>query len=257
LSAFEWIATGYFAGLALAAAAVEAPMSRRLRGVSAALGAALTVAAIARFGNDGFRAWAPHAYLVTGYWLPALLTQRLTAATRFERWLVASDARLRPLLPDVPAPLVHVAELAYLVCYAVVPASFAVVWVAGTTLDVQRFWAAVLLAGYACYGSLPWLLSRPPRAIGARQSARHVGAVNVFVLRCVSHELNTFPSGHVAVSFAAALVAWTVMPVAGALVALVAAAIAIGAAAGRYHYVIDVVVGLGVALIAGAIAIRG
>lgn len=253
MAAFEWIAIAYFAGLAVAAAAVKVPTSRRVAVVGVAVGAALAVAGIAQLGNDALRVWAPHAYLITGYWLPALLTQRLTAATRFEQWLVASDSRLRPLLPDVPAPLVHVAELAYLVCYALVPASFAVVWAAGTARDVQRFWVAVLLAGYACYGSLPWLLSRPPRAI-ERTTARHVGAVNIFVLRRVSHELNTFPSGHVAVSFAAALVAWTVFPVAGALVAVVATAIAIGAAAGRYHYVIDVVVGLAVALIAGAIA---
>lgn len=231
-------------------------MSRRVGVVGAALGAVVVVAAIARLGNDGFRAWAPHAYLVTGYWLPALLTQPLTAATRFERWLVASDESLRPLVPDGPALLVLVAELSYLFCYALVPASFAVVWVAGTAADVQRFWVAVLLAGYACYGSLPWLLSRPPRAIGTRPSAHHVGAVNVFVLRCVSHELNTFPSGHVAVSFAGAFVAWTVLPVAGAIVGIVATAIAIGAVTGRYHYVIDVVVGLAVALIAGAVALR-
>jgi hypothetical protein len=69
---------------------------------------------------------------------------------------------------------------------------------------VDRFWTAVLLSGFVCYGSLPWLISRPPRTLtGATTNAVGVRGVTQFVLARVSHGLNTFPSGHVAVSLAA------------------------------------------------------
>jgi membrane-associated phospholipid phosphatase len=70
----------------------------------------------------------------------------------------------------------------------------------------------------------------------------------------VSHQLNTFPSGHVAVSLAAAAVVASLSPPAGLLFGLMAAAIGVGAAAGRYHYVIDVLLGagMGAAVVAAA-----
>jgi membrane-associated phospholipid phosphatase len=64
----------------------------------------------------------------------------------------------------------------------------------------------------------------------------------------MSHRLNTFPSGHVAVSAAAALAVLGVWSPAGILLALLAGGIAAGAAAGGYHYVIDVVLGLAIAV---------
>jgi hypothetical protein len=176
-----------------------------------------------------------------------------TLPTRFERWLAASDRRVRPRLPGVPPVLRHVAELAYLLCYPVVPAALAVVATQGDAADVTRFWLAVLTAGYASYASLPWLVSRPPRLTGEATPARDFGAVNAFVLGRVSHQLNTFPSGHVAVSCAAAGSVWTVSPPAAAIVGLLAVAIAVGAAAGRYHYVVDV--WLGVAVAAAAVMV--
>jgi membrane-associated phospholipid phosphatase len=67
--------------------------------------------------------------------------------------------------------------------------------------------------------------------------------VNEFVLKRVSHGLNTFPSGHVAVSMAAALEVMAVSQLAGTLLLAIASAIAAGAILGRYHYGVDVVVG--------------
>jgi len=101
-----------------------------------------------------------------------------------------------------------------------------------------------------CYVSLPWLVSRPPRLV-REHTARAIARLNVFVLGRVSHQLNTFPSGHVAVSLAAAAGVAQVSAVAGALVLLTALAIALGAVAGRYHYMVDVLLGV---LVAGAAA---
>ena len=122
-------------------------------------------------------------------------------------------------------------ELAYLFCYPLVPLSFTIVWFEGGSMDVERFWLAVLLSGYACYVTLPWLVSRPPRARqqhGARGGIRHL---NAHVLARWSHQFNTFPSGHVAVAAAAAIGVGAVSTGAGVAIGAVVAAIAVGAAA--------------------------
>jgi membrane-associated phospholipid phosphatase len=70
-----------------------------------------------------------------------------------------------------------------------------------------------------------------------------VARTNVSILRVVSHGMNTFPSGHVAVSVACALSVARIWPEAGVALGVVAAAVAVGAAAGRYHFIIDVALG--------------
>jgi membrane-associated phospholipid phosphatase len=260
---YEGLAVVYFGGLALATLAVPGP--RRVGAMLLALAASGAVAAAALYGSDTLRAWLPHVYLVAGYWLPAFIAQRTADATKFERWLRRTDDVLRPESGALPVFFKELTELAYLLCYPLVPASFAVVWLVGSSADVDRFWMAVLPAGYACYVSLPWLVSRPPRLAGvphapadgrSRIPARHrIADANLCVLGRVSHELNTFPSGHVAVSLASAVCVGWVSPTAGALVGVATVAIALGAAAGRYHYVLDVILGLIVGAAAVALAL--
>jgi membrane-associated phospholipid phosphatase len=74
------------------------------------------------------------------------------------------------------------------------------------------------------------------------------------VLRRVSHELNTFPSGHVAVATAVALTIFPVSRVAGVFFSIVAIGIAAGAAVGRYHYGVDAIAGVLVGIAAALIA---
>lgn len=257
MASHEWLAVAFFVGLSLAAAAAPVPWHRRLSVAALAAGVAVTVVLIAVLGSLALRAWAPHVYLVAGYWLPGLLVARSVEPTRFEQWLVRSDVTLRRQLPSIPHSLAHVTELAYLLCYPLVPLSLAIVWTRGTEADVQRFWVAVLAAGYACYVSLPWLVSRPPRLTPLAPPALPTPparALNVFVLGRVSHELNTFPSGHVAVSSAAAAMLAPLSPGIAAIVGAIALAIAIGAVAGRYHYVVDVLFGFAVAAASVALA---
>jgi membrane-associated phospholipid phosphatase len=255
MAAYESIAVAYFLGLSLVAWLGPVPMQRRLVVSGMALGIAAVIAAIAEIGTSVLRAWAPHVYLVAGYWLPAMLAARPLAPTRFERWLVGSDFRIRRRLPVVPETLRPLTEVAYLLCYLLIPAAFAMVWTRGAQDAVIRFWAAVLLSGYACYVCVPWLVSRPPRLLEqASDSVNPVGRLNVLVLSRVSHGLNTFPSGHVAVSCAAAIMLGAVSPAAAVALGMVAVLIAVGAAAGRYHYAIDVLFGLGVAAVGIALA---
>jgi membrane-associated phospholipid phosphatase len=240
---FESIASAFFFALAAAALATQAPKRRRSQ--VALLSGAFAIGVIAASqAGEALRSWLGHAYLVAGYWIPALLIPTSDPSSRFESWLVRSDEWCRMYAIRPPSWAASVLELSYLLCYVLVPVAFVIVWANGTMADVDRFWTAVLLSGFACYASLPWLISRPPRSLNAMttQSAR-VHGVNEFVLARVSHGLNTFPSGHVAVSIAAALQVMPISQPAGIVLLAIASAIAAGAVLGRYHYALDVVVG--------------
>ena len=267
MTSFEWLAVAYF--VFVAATAPRDP--RSLRGWLYAAGAITLVIVAVLAGPAWVRVWLPHAYLVLGYWIPAAFTPA-PADDRFERWLTAADRCLarawhRPgtNLPratnltrawHVPGTS-HVFELAYLLCYPMVPAAFTVIYLRGDARDVERFWLAVLLAGYACYGTLRWTAARPPRLISTNTADGTLAAFNVWVLGRVSHRLNTFPSGHVAVSVAASMAVWAVSIEAGVAFGAIAVAIAVAAVAGRYHYLIDVLLGVLLGLAAGAIALTG
>ena len=257
---FEWLTIAYLSGL-LAAALLGATL--RATAIAMGLGT-LAMVAMAPFAPPDVRFWMPVGYLLVGYRLPGFLVRAdARPMQRFEEWLARTDLRVLRWLPGLPAPVAPVVEVAYLFCYPLVPASFALAWSAGTPLEFERFWVSVLLSGYLCYGTLPWLLTRPPRVMppswwagfspSETPAAVHPARrLNVFVLSRFSHGWNTFPSGHVAVSWAAAWSLLHIWPAAGVAVAVLASAISIGAATGGYHYAIDVVAGW---LIAGAVAV--
>lgn len=249
MAVHEWIVAGYFGALALVAWLFPVPRRQRVLATAASI-AVLTIVVLLSGRWPHVRAWIPHVYLVAGYWIPALLVQRVKDS-RFERWLVWSETALRRSLPVVKAPLAPVVELAYLLCYALIPVAFALVWESGRAVEVERFWTAVLVAGYSCYATLPWLVSEPPRlSAGHARIHGRIATLNAYVLGRVSHRMNTFPSGHVAVTAAAAASVASISTAASVGLLVVVAGIAVGAASGRYHYVIDVLLGLVVAAVA-------
>jgi len=268
MTSFEWLTIAYLAVITAAGWRRQSP--RRLRAAGyAALAIALVI--VARFtASSAVRAWLPHAYLVLGYWLPALLTP-VPTSDGFQRRLAAADAHLwsaarsaletqwepgegggSSRLPSsryIKRGALGWFELAYLLCYPIVPISFSIVWVRGIEEDAVRFWLAVLAAGFACYGTLPWTAAWPPRHFSTRAHGG-LAAINLYVLQRLSHGLNTFPSGHVAVSVAASLAVASVSAPAGVTVGLMAASIAVAAIVGRYHYVVDVISGLLIGILA-------
>src|SRR4029079_8817641 len=76
---------------------------------------------------------------------------------------------------------------------------------------------------------------------------------NLWLVRRVTHEANTFRRGHVAAAAVIALVLLRIAPAWGVVFAIIALGIAAGCIVGRYHYVVDV--GAAVLLSAGARAV--
>jgi membrane-associated phospholipid phosphatase len=242
----------YLTGMALA--------RRKLRPAVLSLA---TLVSVLTIGMPGI---APLVYLLVGYWLPALIVE--TPDMRFEQRLLDADRRLFGadglvrFARRAPRAIIEYLELAYLLCYAVVPAGYACLLLGGYDAGaIDRFWSVVLLAGFVCYGLLPWIPTRAPRAIEPSQGTPRsmVRAVNVAVLKRASVQWNTFPSGHTAASLATALAVGREMPVAGLVFGIIALSIAAGSVVGRYHYAADAIVGAAVAVLAfvTAAAARG
>jgi membrane-associated phospholipid phosphatase len=251
LFTFEIVAVAYFAVIA-ALSSLSGASGRRARVGAAAVVAAGSILAVSRFLGPDARAWLAHVYLVAGYWLPALLIAR--SPGRFEAWLRRTESFGSFGSFGSFAWIREICEIAYLCCYPVVPAAFLTVYLKGSIADVDGFWTSVLAAGYVCYISLPWLVSRPPRIVeGSMTGGSRVRDLNLHVLDRFSHGWNTFPSGHVAVAVAAALSVISVAPLAGVAFVVVAIGIAIGSVSGRYHYLIDTLAGMIVGVLSWAI----
>ena len=201
----------------------------------------------------------PLIYVLVGYWLPALIVEQPNLP--FERRLLDADRRLfgadglSRFERHAPRAVIEYLELSYLFCYAVIPAGYACLLLAGHNGDaIDRFWSVVLLASFLCYGLLPWIPTRAPRAIEPSAGATRswVRELNLAVLNRASVQWNTFPSGHTAASLATALAVGYEMPLAGLLLGCVAVSIAAGSVVGRYHYAADAIVGAAVAVLAFA-----
>ena len=200
--------------------------------------------------------WHPALQILIGYWLSGLFYVRPMPAV--ERWLMAGDrwlffrGGLKTAVDRSPRIVLELLELAYLSVYVVVPAGFAVAWRLG--VDVERYWTFVLLAELACYGALPWIQARPPRAVPDYELvARRPVAVrrlNNLILRHGSIQASTVPSGHAAGAVAVALGVSVVSLPAAIAFGVIALGIVIGSVVGRYHYAADSVAGVLVALVA-------
>jgi len=119
--------------------------------------------------------------------------------------------------------------------------------------QIEWFWRVVLVAEFACYGMLPWIQTRPPRAIEATRNTAlelaHLRRLNLAIATRASIQVNTLPSGHAAGAFATALVIASIQPRTGVAFLFLALSISVATVLGRYHYVVDTVLGVLVALV--------
>lgn len=259
---WEWIAFGYYAYLLVVALANRRFVRARV-GAFAGLVMCGVVLGSQAFPWPGlhmsaliFAILLPMPVLLIGYWLSGLFFVRPMPAV--ESWLMAMDRRLlrQPGIfaayEGSPRFVRESLELAYVLVYPVIPAAVATLIIGGHAGGLPRFWTVVLLAEFISYGAMPWLQTRPPRAIEGAAGMFHPPSAlrrfNASILDRGSIQANTVPSGHAAGAVATALAVADVMPYAGIGFLVVAAAIVAATVLGRYHYLVDSLLGILVAL---------
>ncbi len=199
------------------------------------------------------RDWVPYALLFLCYRQGGLFITRWN--TKFEARLERLDLTLvAPLLAwcgahRVGSWILTYLEAAYLAYYVSLPLSLAALYLTGAAREADRFWTVVLLASYGSCNTLPFIQLRPPRMLNENWTpavpSSVVRAFNLWILRRGSIHANTFPSAHVAIATAGALVLLKLGPLWIGLVFLwIAISIALGAVAGRYHYAADAILGV-------------
>ena len=248
-----WLAASavYFVYVALLAALMRGvARGRRVRAFTCVALAALVMVAAARTAGALLHVWLlPPILLLLAYWATGALF--VAPMPRIERALQRVDQRLRIRERALRAPawLATFLEFAYAGVYPLIPIALALhLWFAEPP-DPPRFWAVILITDYICFGTLPWLQTRPPRSIERDEPWRSAfRRFNTRLMNAASIRVNTFPSGHAAEALAAALLVldapWPWLLWMFVNVAVISA----GAVFGRYHYAVDAVAGWIVAL---------
>ena len=244
--------TVFFVYLGIVAALLPGlSRNRRRLAYAGALTGLVVVAGSRSFPHPVLADWIlPPTLLLLGYWTSGLLF--VAPMPRAERSLLAFDAalRVRQVAASVPRAIAEFLEASYMAVYPVIPIALALHLTRTPDPDAGRFWAVILITDYICFGTLPWVQTRPPRTI-ERQPPWHsrFRPLNLRLLGGASIHANTFPSGHAAEALAAALLVSGAGPLVSATMFLMAVAISAAAVLGRYHYAGDAVAGWVVALV--------
>lgn len=263
----EWVAVGYF-GYLLAVALTRPRWPRRARALLASLAALVMVwlpslwpeTPLTRIARD----WLPALYLVLGYWLSGWYF--VEPMRGIEARFMGIDWRLlgrdggSAIVESWPRVVLELLELAYVTCFLFVPGGLMLLALTGHRESADRFWTLVLLGEFGSFAALPWIQTRPPRAVEAPGAIDRRGLfmrrLNRLQVNSVSIGVNTFPSGHVAGALATAIAVSEVFPTLAPWLLAIVAAIAIAAVLGRYHYAVDAVAGAVLTLVAWAF-VRG
>jgi hypothetical protein len=235
---------------ATAYALPEVGTARRRRALFfAALGIVVLILTAALRSWPLLATWVlPPALLLLAYWTSGSLF--VAPMPDVERALVAFDRRLGVggVAAAMPRAGAELLEVAYALVYPLIPVALGLHLLFAGRPDPDRFWMVVLTTDYVCFGMLPWLQTRPPRALESGEPwSAWFRRVNRRLLDRASIHVNTVPSGHAAEAVAAALlVAGAPLPIVLSM-AVTALAICAGAVFGRYHYAADVFAGTAVA----------
>jgi membrane-associated phospholipid phosphatase len=223
----------------------------RLRALGASIaGIGLTATSVLLPSNVVLHGWLiPPVLLFLFYWTTGLLF--VAPMKRAEQTFMGIDRSLhvRTWSSRVPKWLVEILEAAYAGVFGLIPIALALHLCLASAPDGDRFWTAFLVTDFVCFGFLPWIQTRPPRAIEAGEPWHSsLRSFNLKVLGAASIRVNTFPSGHAAEALMAALLVASLSPLIFAAMLLAALAVAAGAVLGRYHYAIDAFAGWFVAV---------
>ena len=242
----EWLALAFFAHLALAAVVLPLPRGRRTAtGVGAiVLGAIVVIGS--QLESTTARSWAPVLYVLAGYYLAGRTFFR--PMPHVEDWLIGIDRRVlgdhRTRFAAWPRSAVALLDAAYIGCFLLVPGGFGLLVWAGRGDLAQYYWTIVVGAELGAFATLPYLQTRPPWVIERLADSR----ASVKFMKHATTGANTLPSGHAAGSLAVALAVADILPVAGAILIVLALVIAVATVVTRAHFVVDVVSGVALAI---------
>ena len=183
---------------------------------------------------------APPVALLLGYWTSGWLFTAPRADQ--ERMLMSLDRRLRivEIARRLPRWIAALLEAAYAGVYVAIPLSLVVHLWSVPQASAERFWTVILLTDFVCFAVLPWVQTRPPRALEkAAPWASLIRRFNLQMLGAASIKVNTFPSGHAAEALAAALLVLGAPALVVGFMFALALAISAGTVFGRYHYAAD------------------
>jgi membrane-associated phospholipid phosphatase len=263
----EWVAAVYF-GYLCAVALILPRWPRRRQAAATSLAAAVAVWLPSLWAESSAtvvaRDWLPGLYLVIGYWLSGWYfvapMQSIEARFLALDWRVLGRDTGSRIVESLPRTVLELLEFAYVTCFLFVPGGLLVLVLTGHREAADRFWTLVLLGEFGSFAILPWIQTRPPRileAAGAIERRRlFMRRMNRLQVNAVSIGVNTFPSGHVAGSLAAAIAVSEVIPALAPWLLAIVAAIAVAAVLGRYHFFIDAVAGALLTLVAWVL-VRG
>jgi membrane-associated phospholipid phosphatase len=191
----------------------------------------------------------PALVLLIAYWTSGLLfTAPVSHQEQVLYWLDRT-LRVRNVAGRTPRFAAEIFEAAYAGVYLLVPVALLVRAAYSASPDPHLFWSVVLVTDFICFGTLPWVQTRPPRALEAADPwTSSVRAFNLRLLGSTSIQVNTFPSGHAAEALVAALLVIEAPAAVTLLMFLGAIAVSAGAVLGRYHYLADALAGWIVAI---------
>jgi membrane-associated phospholipid phosphatase len=255
----EAVAFAYFLYLATVCWLRPLPTRRLLVTALSSLAAAIVFAA--RSAPPFIRDWIPLLYILAAYYLTGRLF--VAPSEALERWLLAWDRRLfgdpTSRFARWPGWLVTYLDIVYVFCFLLPPAGQLALTLAGRSDLADHYWTLVLVADLGAFAPLsvfqtrpPWMLERTPEL-----AASAVHRLASEIVKRATIRVNTFPSGHVAMSFAVALAVVGSLPITGAVLMAVAVSISIACVVGRYHYAVDVVAGALLAAVAWAVTEGG
>jgi membrane-associated phospholipid phosphatase len=228
------------------------PPRRRAALLFSAAGLGLSVVAMRLPFTAILHDWLlPPALLLLGYWTSGLLFA--APMPRVERVLFGIDRALgvRAIAGRVPRSIAEFLEFAYAGIYLLIPIALVIQLALTDTAAPGIFWTVILGTDYICFGVLPWVQTRPPRALEAGDPwTSGFRRFNLRLLGSASITVNTFPSGHAAEALAAALLVLDAPTPWIAWMFFNAASVSAGAVLGRYHYALDAIAGW---IVAGAV----
>jgi membrane-associated phospholipid phosphatase len=256
----EWVACIYF--VYLAGVCWLLPLLRRRQlFITVTSMATAAIAAGAAAAPRFIHAWAPLLYILVGYFLTGRLF--VAPSARLEQWLLGWDHRLlgdpTTRFSRWPGWLVAYLDAVYTLCFLLLPAGLLVLEAGGRSDLANHYWTMVIAAELGAFASLSFFQTRPPWMIecAPQLPARSVHRLASLLVQNATIRANTFPSGHVAASFAIALAVAGAMPVAGVVLFVLAASIAVACVVGRYHYVVDVAAGMALAGLVWVVVLLG